>query len=389
MTETKTKSYKPEKRGVLVQGDQAVVEGALAAGVEFFAGYPITPASEIAEGFARELPKKGGKFLQMEDEIAGMAAVVGASLAGKKAITATSGPGFSLKQENLGFAIMIETPLVVVDVQRVGPSTGLPTSPSQGDVMQSRWGRNGDQPIIVLAPASVQESFDLAVTAFNFSEKYRQPVVLLLDEVIGHLREKILIPKSEELDIWERKRPSEDQKGADFKPYQETDDLVPPMPDYGSGFRYHASGLFHDQTGFPSGKRDTAKTLMDRITAKIKNNLDEIILYEKDVRERDRAAVLSFGSAVRTSISAVHTGRKAGLDAGYFKLKTIWPFPQKEVAQLAEEVETIIVPELNQGQLIGEVKKAAGCKAEIIGINDYSGHLIKPEEIRAVLEEVL
>lgn len=389
MAEVKTKTYKPEKRGILVQGDQAVVEGALAAGVEFFAGYPITPASEIAEGFARELPKIGGKFLQMEDEIAGMAAIMGASLAGKKAITATSGPGFSLKQENLGFAIMIEAPLVVVNVQRVGPSTGLPTSPSQGDVMQSRWGRNGDQPIIVLAPASVQESFDLAVTAVNFSEKYRQPVILLLDEVIGHLREKIMIPKEEELEVWERKRPAPSEKGDKFNPYQKTDDLIPPMPDYGSGFRYHASGLFHDETGFPSGKSETAKNLMDRLTAKITNNLDDILIFEKDVREQDRVAVLSFGSAVRTSISAVHTGRKAGLDAGYFKLNTIWPFPEKEVAKLAEEVETIIVPELNQGQLIGEVKKAAQCKAEVIGINSYSGHYIKPEEIRAVLEEVL
>lgn len=386
---TKTKIYKPQKRGVLVQGDQAVVEGALAAGVKFFAGYPITPASEIAEGFARELPKVGGKFLQMEDEIAGMAAIVGASLAGKKAITATSGPGFSLKQENLGFAIMIEAPLVVVNVQRVGPSTGLPTSPSQGDVMQSRWGRNGDQPIIVLAPASVQECFDLSITAVNFSEKYRQPVILLLDEVIGHLREKIIIKKAEDLDIWERKRPALNERGDNFNPYQETDDLVPPMPDYGSGFRYHASGLFHDQTGFPSGKNKNAKNLMDRLTKKITNNLSELLLYEKDVRKEDKVVVLSFGSAVRTAISAVHTARKAGLKVGYFKLKTIWPFPEKEVAQLAEEVETIIVPELNQGQLIGEVKKAAECKAKVIGINDYSGILLKPEEVRAVLEEVL
>jgi 2-oxoglutarate ferredoxin oxidoreductase subunit alpha len=384
----KTKIFRPEKRAVLTQGDQAVVEGALAAGVEFFAGYPITPASEIAEGFARELPKIGGKFLQMEDEIAGMAAVVGASLAGKKAITATSGPGFALKQENLGFATMVEAPVVVVNVQRVGPSTGLPTSPSQGDVMQTRWGRNGDQEIIALAPASVAESYELTIKAVNLSEKFRQPVVLLLDEVIGHLREKIYLKNSEEVEIVNRKKP-DDQNPAEYLPYQLTDDLIPPLADYGSGFKYHTSGLFHDQSGFPDGKKETAKLMQDRLHNKLHNNLDQIIFYEKDIRADDRVAVLSYGSAARTAISAVNTGRKDNLKAGWFKLQTIWPFAEKEVAELASQVETIIVPELNQGQLIREVKKAAGGRAKVIGINSYAGELIKPEEIRALLEEVL
>jgi 2-oxoglutarate ferredoxin oxidoreductase subunit alpha len=385
----KTKIFKPEKRAVLTQGDQAVVEGALAAGVSFFAGYPITPASEIAEGFARELPKRGGKFLQMEDEIAGMAAAIGASLAGEKAITATSGPGFALKQENLGFATMIEAPVVVVNVQRVGPSTGLPTSPSQGDVMQTRWGRNGDQEIIALAPASVAESYELTIKAVNLSEKFRQPVVLLLDEVIGHLREKIYFKNSDEIEIYERKKPKLDQNPDQYLPYQLTDDLIPPMADYGSGLKYHTSGLFHDQSGFPDGKKETAKLMQDRLYNKLHNNLDQIIFYEKDIRSDDRVAVLSYGSTARTAISAVNTGRKDQLKAGWFKLQTIWPFAEEAVAELASQVETIIVPELNRGQLIREVKRAAAGKAKVLGINSYAGDLIKPEEIRALLEEVL
>ena len=385
----KTKTFKPEKRAVLTQGDLAVVKGALAAGVEFFAGYPITPASEIAEGFARELPKIGGKFLQMEDEIAGMAAAVGASLAGKKAITATSGPGFALKQENLGFATMVEAPVVVVNVQRVGPSTGLPTSPSQGDVMQTRWGRNGDQEIIALAPASVAESYELTIKAVNLSEKFRQPVVLLLDEVIGHLREKIHLKNNDEIEIYNRKRPDTDQDSDKYLPYQLTDDLIPPMADYGSGLKYHTSGLFHDQSGFPDGKKETAKLMQDRLHNKLHDNLDQIILYEKDIRSDDRVAVLSYGSTARTAISAVNTGRKDNLKAGWFKLQTIWPFAEEAVAELASQVETIIVPELNQGQLIREIKRAAAGKAKVLGLNSYAGELIKPEEIRALLEEVL
>ncbi|PUU86787.1 MULTISPECIES: 2-oxoacid:acceptor oxidoreductase subunit alpha [Halanaerobium] len=385
----KTKIFKPKKSAVLTQGNQAVVEGALAAGVEFFAGYPITPASEIAEGFARELPQIGGKFLQMEDEIAGMAAVIGASLAGKKAITATSGPGFALKQENLGFATMIEVPVVVVNVQRVGPSTGLPTAPSQGDVMQTRWGRNGDQEIIALAPSSVAESYELTIKAVNLSEKFRQPVVLLLDEVIGHLREKIHLKSKEEIEIYNRKKPESNQNSDQFLPYQLTDDLIPPMADYGSGFKYHTSGLFHDQSGFPDGKKETAKFMQDRLHNKLHNNLDQIIFYEKNIRSDDNAAVLSYGSAARAAISTVNTARKDNLKAGWFKLQTIWPFAEEAVAELAAQVDTIIVPELNQGQLIREVKKAAAGRAKVIGINSYAGDLIRPEEIRALLEEVL
>ncbi len=363
----------------LLQGDEAVVEGALAAGVEFFAGYPITPASEIAEGLAKKLPRIGGKFIQMEDEIASMACVIGASLSGKKAITATSGPGFSLKQENLGLGIMIEAPCVVVNVQRVGPSTGLPTSPSQGDIMQARWGTHGDHPVICLCPSSVKESFDLAVKAVNFSEKYRTPVLLFLDEIVGHMRENIVLPEPEDIEIVDRKKPQVSPE--EFNPYEITEDNIPPMPAYGDGYRYHTTGLYHDETGFPMGEGQQSKELMDRLFAKINDNLADIILLEEDIRPEDEILVLAYGSTVRSAISAVNQARKEGINAGWLKLKTIWPFPEKRVKELAEQVETIIVPELNMGQLIIEVERNACASADVIGVNKYDGTLIKPEEI--------
>ncbi|MGM0420770.1 MAG: 2-oxoacid:acceptor oxidoreductase subunit alpha [Bacillota bacterium] len=381
-------SKNDKSRTMLLQGDEAVVEGGMAAGVDFFAGYPITPASEIAEGFSEQLPKKGGKFIQMEDEIASMGCIIGASLAGAKAITATSGPGFSLKQENLGFGIMVEAPCVVVNVQRVGPSTGLPTSPSQGDIMQARWGTHGDHPIIALSPSSVAETFDLTVTAFNLAEKYRIPVILLLDEIVGHMREKITIPPADELEIINRKKPDLDDR-ENFNPYEETEDLVPPMPDYGTGFRYHSTGLFHDKTGFPRGKTEDAKKLMDRLTGKINNNLDDIIKLEDDLVGDEDVVVLAYGSTVRSAISAVIQARKEGHKVGWVKLKTIWPFASDYVSELAEKVDTIIVPELNMGQLIGEVERAACGKANIKGINRYDGTLITPADVLAEIKEVI
>ena len=373
---------------LLLQGDEAVVEGGMAAGADFFAGYPITPASEIAEGFAEQLPKKGGKFIQMEDEIAGMGCIVGASLAGSKAITATSGPGFSLKQENLGFAIMVEAPCVVVNVQRVGPSTGLPTSPSQGDIMQAKWGTHGDHPIIALSPSSVAETFDLTVTAFNLAEKYRIPVILLLDEIVGHMREKITIPPADELEIVNRKKPNPEDKDK-FYPYEETEDLIPPMPDYGEGFKYHSTGLFHDKTGFPRGKTEDARKLMDRLMGKINNNLDDIIHLEEDFNGDEEIAVLAYGSTVRSAISAVNQVREEGIKAGWVKLKTIWPFADDYVRELAEKVDRRIVPELNMGQLIGEVERVAAGKAEVTGINRYDGTLITPADVVAEIKGAL
>ena len=377
-----------KSKTLLLQGDEAVVEGGMAAGADFFAGYPITPASEIAEGFAEQLPEKGGKFIQMEDEIAGMGCIVGASLAGAKAITATSGPGFSLKQENLGFAIMVEAPCVVVNVQRVGPSTGLPTSPSQGDIMQAKWGTHGDHPIIALSPSSVSETFDLTVTAFNLAEKYRIPVILLLDEIVGHMREKITIPPSEELEIINRKKPKPEDKD-NFYPYEETEDLIPPMPDYGTGFKYHSTGLFHDKTGFPRGKTEDARKLMDRLMGKINNNLDDIIHLEEDLNGDEDVVVLAYGSTVRSAISAVNQVREDGVKAGWVKLKTIWPFADDYVRELAEKVDRIIVPELNMGQLIGEVKRVAAGKAEVTGINRYDGTLITPADVVAEIKGAL
>ena len=377
-----------KSKTLLLQGDEAVVEGGMAAGADFFAGYPITPASEIAEGFAEQLPEKGGKFIQMEDEIAGMGCIVGASLAGAKAITATSGPGFSLKQENLGFAIMVEAPCVVVNVQRVGPSTGLPTSPSQGDIMQAKWGTHGDHPIIALSPSSVAETFDLTVTAFNLAEKYRIPVILLLDEIVGHMREKITIPPADELEIVNRKKPKPEDKD-NFYPYEETEDLIPPMPDYGTGFKYHSTGLFHDKTGFPRGKTEDAKKLMDRLMGKINNNLDDIIRLEEDLNGDEDVVVLAYGSTVRSAISAVNQVREEGVKAGWVKLKTIWPFADDYVRELAEKVDRIIVPELNMGQLIGEVKRLAAGKAEVTGINRYDGTLITPADVVAEIKGAL
>ena len=373
---------------LLLQGDEAVVEGGMAAGADFFAGYPITPASEIAEGFAEQLPANGGKFIQMEDEIAGMGCIVGASRAGAKAITATSGPGFSLKQENLGFAIMVEAPCVVVNVQRVGPSTGLPTSPSQGDIMQAKWGTHGDHPIIALSPSSVSETFDLTVTAFNLAEKYRIPVILLLDEIVGHMREKITIPPADELEIVNRKKPKPEDKD-NFYPYEETEDLIPPMPDYGTGFKYHSTGLFHDKTGFPRGKTEDAKKLMDRLMGKINNNLDDIIHLEDDLNGDEDVVVLAYGSTVRSAISAVNQVREEGIKAGWVKLKTIWPFADDYVRKLAEKVDRIIVPELNMGQLIGEVERVAAGKAEVTGINRYDGTLITPADVVAEIKGAL
>ena len=363
----------------LLQGDEAVVEGALAAGVEFFAGYPITPASEIAEGFSQKLPRYGGKFIQMEDEIASMACVIGASLSGKKAVTATSGPGFSLKQENLGLGIMIEAPCVVVNVQRVGPSTGLPTSPSQGDIMQARWGTHGDHPVICLSPSSVMESFDLAAKAVNFAEKYRTPVLLFLDEIVGHMRENIVLPEAKDVENVNRKKPQVSPE--EFNPYEQTEDNIPPMPAYGDGYRYHTTGLYHDKTGFPMGEGKQSKELMDRLFAKINDNLDDIIMIEEDIRPEDNIVVLAYGSTVRSAISAVNEARKEGINAGWLKLKTIWPFAEKRIKELAEGVDTIIVPELNMGQLIIEVERNACALADVVGVNKYDGTLIKPEEI--------
>ncbi|WP_148867150.1 2-oxoacid:acceptor oxidoreductase subunit alpha [Thermosediminibacter litoriperuensis] len=372
----------------LMQGNEACVEGAIAAGMRFYAGYPITPSTEIAEIAAERLPKVGGKFIQMEDEIASMGAVIGASLAGLKAMTATSGPGFSLKQENIGFACLTEVPCVVVDVQRGGPSTGQPTLPAQGDVMQARWGTHGDHPIITLSPSYVREVFDMTIRAFNLSEKYRVPCILLMDEVVGHLRERVELPDPASIKIINRKRPDL-SKIEYYNPYQDYDgDGIPPMVNFGEGVPYHVTGLIHDITGFPSTKPEVTEYLISRLMRKINDNLDEIIDYEKFYTEDSETVVVSFGSTARSVIRAVKILRREGQKVGMLRLKTIWPFPHKAIQELPPTTKNIIVAEMNFGQLIEVVGASAKGRFNVIGLNKYNGELISPDEVIAKVREV-
>ncbi|SHF21161.1 2-oxoglutarate ferredoxin oxidoreductase subunit alpha [Desulfofundulus australicus DSM 11792] len=370
----------------LMQGNEAVVEGALAAGVRFYAGYPITPSTEIAELMAERLPALGGKFIQMEDEIASMAAVIGASLAGVKALTATSGPGFSLKQENIGFAAMAEIPCVIVNVQRWGPSTGIPTAPAQGDVMQARWGTHGDHPVIVLCPASVREAYLLAIRAVNLSEKYRVPVILLMDEVIGHMRERVVLPRAKEVEVIERKKPSVEPK--DYYPYRPGDDGVPPMASFGEGYRYHVTGLVHDEKGNPTTDPQVAESLLLRLHRKIYDHLDDVVSVEGYQLEDAEVTVVAYGAAARSAKRAVKEARAAGIKAGLLRPVTIWPFPEKEVAELAGRVRHIIVAEMNLGQLKGEVERAVRGRVGVSGVNRVNGELITFEEILSAIREV-
>ena len=342
----------------LMQGNEAVAEGAIAAGVTFFAGYPITPSTEIAEQMAKLLPKIGGTFLQMEDEIGAMGAILGASLAGAKVMDATSGPGFSLKQELIGYAACAEIPCVVVNVQRVGPSTGQPTAPAQGDVMQARWGTHGDHPIIALSPWSVRESFDLAVLSVNYAERFRTPVILLTDEIVGHLRENVTLPTAAELDIYPRRLPKKTRTEG-YQPFAVGEDLVPDVARFGDGYRIHVTGLLHDETGFPSGSPVVTEQLIHRLHEKINRVGEEIIHTEEVFMEDAEVAVVSYGGTARTAYEAVRTARAEGIRVGFLRLKTIWPFADAAVGRLADRVKSILVAELNYGQLVGEVTRAA------------------------------
>ena len=366
---------------LLLQGNQAVVEGAIAAGVKFFAGYPITPSTEVAESLAEKLPKNGGKFIQMEDEIASMGAVIGASLTGKKVMTATSGPGFSLKQELIGYACAAEIPLVIVNVQRVGPSTGQPTSPSQGDVMQARWGTHGDHWLIALTPASVPECFELTLRAYALSEKYRVPVILLMDEVIGHMREKIELP--DDYPQAERKQP--DCAPEDFKAYATDESLVPAMPAFGSGYRWHVTGLVHDETGFPKGTPAATLAAANRQRAKLENNLDDIVQVENYRMEDADFAVVAFGGAARTAYETVDMARAEGLKVGLVRPVTIWPFAEAQMKELAGRVKGILVHELNCGQYVHEVERAVNGKVPVSLYAKYDNEPATPAQL---LEEV-
>lgn len=369
---------------LLLQGNQAVVEGAIAAGVKFFAGYPITPSTEVAESLAEKLPKNGGKFIQMEDEIASMGAVIGASLTGKKVMTATSGPGFSLKQELIGYACAAEIPLVIVNVQRVGPSTGQPTSPSQGDVMQARWGTHGDHWLIALTPASVPECFELTLRAYALSEKYRVPVILLMDEVIGHMREKIELPDDySDFPQAERKQP--DCAPEDFKAYATDESLVPAMPAFGSGYRWHVTGLVHDETGFPKGTPAATLAAANRQRAKLENNLDDIVQVENYRMEDADFAVVAFGGAARTAYETVDMARAEGLKVGLMRPVTIWPFAEAQMKELAGRVKGILVHELNCGQYVHEVERAVNGKVPVSLYAKYDNEPATPAQL---LEEV-
>lgn len=370
----------------LMQGNEACVEGAITAGMRFFAGYPITPSTEIAEISAARLPRIGGKFIQMEDEIASISAVIGASLAGKKAMTATSGPGFSLKQEGIGYAIMAEVPCVIVNVQRGGPSTGLPTSPAQGDIMQARWGTHGEHSIIALYPSTVREIFDTTIRAFNLAEKYRTPVILLMDEVIAHMREAVELPNKDEIEIYNRKKPSVSPE--EYKPYKVLEgDIVPEMANIGEGYRYHVTGLMHDESGAPTNDNNIAEEQILRIVNKINNNVDDIVDYEEYKLDDAEEVIIAFGATARSAKSTVDILRDKGRKVGLFKPITIWPSPQKQVLELAKKMKRIIVVEMNMGQYLLEVERIAGKYTEVLGYGRVNGELITPMEIAKFVEE--
>lgn len=368
----------------LIQGNEACARGALAAGCRFYGGYPITPSSEIAEYMVRELPKVGGVFIQMEDEISSLAAVIGASLGGSKAMTASSGPGFTLMQEHIGYATMAEVPCVIVDVMRGGPSTGLPTSPSQGDVMQARWGTHGDHPAIVLAPSSVGEVFELTVRAFNLAERFRTPVILIYDEIIGHTRENVVLPDS--VEIVDRKMP--DVAPGEFWPKQAPMDGVPPLPAFGDGYRFHVTGLSHDQRGFPSDDATVAGDLLARLHNKIEDHMSEVSQVESMMLDDAEIVIFAYGIVGRAARETVARAREEGIKVGLFRPVTLWPFPRLEVAEMARSVTTVIVSEMNRGQMIGEVERAIAGHARIIPHLKADGEPITPSQLLDTVRSV-
>lgn len=376
------------KKARLMQGNEAVAEGALAAGVRFFGGYPITPSTEIAEGMAKLLPTVGGKFIQMEDEIASMGVVLGASLAGKKSLTASSGPGISLKQELIGYAAAAEIPVVIVNVQRVGPSTGQPTAPSQGDVMQARWGTHGDHPMIALSPWSVREAFDLTVKCVNYSERFRTPVILLMDEIVGHLREKVELPEENEIEVYPRRKPG-CSRAEGYEPYRPDKDLVPNTANFGEGYHIHVSGLIHDETGFPVGSPKVTEEAIRRLHQKIEIAENEIIHVEASFMDDAEYAVVAFGGTARTAYEAVKNARAKGQKVGLLRLITVWPFADKAIHALAAKVKGILVAELNYGQIVGEVARAAAGQCPVELCAKYNMQIFEPEEIEAGIDQLI
>lgn len=370
----------------LMQGNEACVEGAIAAGMRFYAGYPITPSTEIAELCAEKLPALGGKFIQMEDEIAGMAATIGGSIAGLKSMTATSGPGFSLKQENIGYAAMTQIPCVVIDVMRAGPSTGLPTAPSQGDVMQAKWGTHGDHPTIALCPSSVREAYDLTIRCFNLAEKYRTPVFLLMDEIIGHLRERIEIPNPDEYEVFDRLKPLPNE--PDYKAYEvRTGEIVPRMAAFGDGYAFHVTGLVYDEYGFPKTDTDVAEKLIEHLMDKVANNVDDIITHEEYEMVDAEFFVIAYGGVARAAMEAVKACRKEGMKVGLFRPITLWPFPEKQVHELTKKRKKLLVAEMNLGQYVIPVHRVKMPDCKVYHYGKVNGEAITPEEIIAKIKE--
>lgn len=375
-----------QQKRVLLQGNEAIVAGALAAGCRFFAGYPITPASEISELLSLKLPELGGTFIQMEDEIASIGAVIGASLAGTKSMTATSGPGFSLMQENLGYACVAEVPCVLVNVMRGGPSTGLPTSPSQGDVQMARWGTHGDHPIIVLAVSSVSDCFSVTIKAFNISEKYRTPVIILSDEVVAHTREAVSLPDAGQIRIIDRIAP--DVPPEWYTPYADNNRGVPDMAALGDGYRHHITGLIHDDRGYPTQNPQEVEKFHKRIHGKISKSFQEIMVTKEYLMEDAEIFVIAYGSVARSALKAVRDARAQGLKAGLLQLITLFPFPRKCVDTYLRQCRVAVVPEMNMGQMSREINRVNQANCRIIKHNRIDGHLISPDEILKHLTSV-
>jgi 2-oxoglutarate ferredoxin oxidoreductase subunit alpha len=381
-----------DPKGVLsgvhfIDGDHACCEGALAAGCRFVAGYPITPSTEVVERFAQRIPTIGGIFIQMEDEIASSIAILGASWAGVKSMTVTSGPGFSLMMEHIGLAAMMEVPCVFVNVQRGGPSTGLPTLPGQADVMQARWGSHGDYEIIAISPNSPQECFDLMIDSFNLSELYRIPVLFMMDECVGHMLEKVVIPPAEKIQIVQRRYTT--LPPQHYLPYKAGEDLVPEMVKAGSGYRFHTTGLTHDERGYPAVNPEYQQRLVRRLVDKIRVNQDRIIRFEqRDIEDAD-VVVISYGITSRVSLLAMEMARKKGIKVGQLRLVVLWPFPEEKIAELSRKIGAFVVAEMNMGQIFFEVQRCAKGDAKVLLAGHGGGTVHEPEEIYEVITQAL
>ncbi|MDD2582567.1 MAG: 2-oxoacid:acceptor oxidoreductase subunit alpha [Desulfuromonadaceae bacterium] len=374
------------KKVAFLQGNEAAAHGALYAGCDFFAGYPITPSTEVSEVLSAELPKIGGKFMQMEDEIGAMAAILGASLAGAKVLTSTSGPGLSLKQELIGYGCIAEIPCVIYNVMRGGPSTGMPTGPSQSDVMCAKWGTHGDHPAICLTPASVQETYEEVIRAFNLAEKYRTPVIVMPDEIVAHMRERIVFPEPGEVEVTPRKFPTVPPE--QYKPYDTSFGDVPPLAAYGSGYKFHVTGLNKAADGFPTTKADLVQAEEERQVRKVNANVDDIVTFEEYLLDDAEVLVVAYGSTSRSARYAVNVAREQGIKAGMFRIKTFWPFPDKQIKALAGKVKGIVIPEMNLGMCSLELERCAQGKVPVLGIFRVDGEPINPDQILDKIKEV-